>query len=101
MDLPKVRFGNHMITRLICGGNPFCGNSHYSDDMNRDMYNYIEESVQKNPQDVKELLHYLGVSRYLERIGDHATNIAEDIIYLIEGDIVRHHVEDFKPPSGT
>ncbi len=50
MDLPKVRFGNYMITRLICGGNPFCGNSHYSDDMNRDMAQYY------TPERVVEVL---------------------------------------------
>ena len=50
----------------------------------------------KFAESIKELLHYLGVSRHLERIADLITNIAEDIIYMIEGKIVRHHVEDYK-----
>ncbi|MBN2195204.1 MAG: hypothetical protein JW751_20470 [Polyangiaceae bacterium] len=36
------------------------------------------------------LLSHLFVSRHLERIADYATNIAEDVIYLLEGEIVRH-----------
>ena len=66
------------------------------DALNRDMYTTIEQAVQRNPEDIKILLHYLGATRTLERIADHATNIAEDIIYMTEGQIVRHHVEDYQ-----
>jgi len=50
MELPKVPFGSYTITRLICGGNPFCGNSHFSDEMNRDMARYY------TPERVVEVL---------------------------------------------
>lgn len=66
------------------------------DALNREMYTTIEQAVQRNPEDIKVLLHYLGATRTLERIADHATNIAEDIIYMTEGHIVRHHVEDYQ-----
>jgi phosphate transport system protein len=39
---------------------------------------------------VERLLHVLSVVRHLERIGDLATNVAEDVIYNVEGAIVRH-----------
>jgi phosphate transport system protein len=39
---------------------------------------------------VEPALHCFSASRHIERIADHATNIAEDVIYLVEGDIVRH-----------
>jgi phosphate transport system protein len=41
-------------------------------------------------------MQVLSISRHLERIADHATNIAEDVIYMIEGDIIRHRTEEFR-----
>lgn len=40
MTLPTIPFGEYQVTRLIMGGNPLCGNSHYSRAMNRDMADY-------------------------------------------------------------
>lgn len=60
------------------------------DEINRQMYLKIGQAVCKNPEHVERLLSYLSASRHLERIADYATNIAEDVIYLIEGEIVRH-----------
>jgi phosphate transport system protein len=46
--------------------------------------------MQGEPDMVVPALHCFSASRHIERIGDHATNIAEDVIYLVAGDIVRH-----------
>ena len=54
------------------------------------MYAETKARLKKEPENVEALIHILSVSRYLERIADHATNIAEDVIYLIAGDIIRH-----------
>lgn len=59
----------------------------------------MKSVIQKNPEYIEDMTHYPGVSRHLERIADHATNIAEDIIYMIDGNIVRHHVEDYNSHS--
>lgn len=53
-------------------------------------YELFKEQVRRDPDSVEYLLHYLVVSRNLERIADLATNIAEDVIYLNEGKIIRH-----------
>ncbi len=60
------------------------------DRMNEQVYSIIEESIRNDPDHVESYIHLLGVSRQIERIADHASNIAEDVIYLIEGRIVRH-----------
>lgn len=61
------------------------------DAINREMYDKVKGAIRDNPNHVDILIPYLSVSRYLERIADHATNIAEDVIYMIEGEIARHH----------
>ncbi|MBN2202471.1 phosphate transport system regulatory protein PhoU, partial [bacterium] len=60
------------------------------DQMNRDMYQRLRDEVLKDPQAIDRLIQLQSVSRALERIADHTTNIAEDIVYLVEGVIVRH-----------
>ncbi len=65
------------------------------DDMNRQMYVQVKDGIRSHPENIDSLIHILGVSRHLERIADLATNIAEDVIYMVEGEIVRHMTEDF------
>jgi len=65
------------------------------DEINREMYVLIQAEIRKDPDRLESLIHLLSCSRHLERIADHATNIAEDVIYMIEGEIVRHHHEKY------
>lgn len=60
------------------------------DAINKSMYGKVFEKIRANPNDVETLILYLSASRHLERIADYATNIAEDVIYMIDGSIVRH-----------
>jgi phosphate transport system protein len=60
------------------------------DDMNRATFKKVEAEIMQRPEDCGCLIRLLSVSRYLERIADHTTNIAEDVIYLKDGQIVRH-----------
>jgi phosphate transport system protein len=48
------------------------------------------ELIRGNPDEVEQRLMIITACRQLERIGDHAANIAEDVIYLLSGDIIRH-----------
>jgi len=60
------------------------------DDMKRSYSRTITEAMKKSPDDIEILLRYLSVVRALERIADMAVNLAEDVIYVVEGDIIRH-----------
>ncbi len=60
------------------------------DDFNAKNHVEITKNIQKYPERTPYFLKLLGVSRNIERIADYATNIAEDIIYMINGNIVRH-----------
>jgi len=66
------------------------------DAMNRQMYLQVGEGMREHPDQVESLTHLLSVSRHLERIADHATNIAEDVIYMVRGEIVRHQAEQYR-----
>ncbi len=63
------------------------------DELVRRQFERVKASMQVHPDQVDPLVEYLRIFRYLERIADHATNIAEDVLYMVEGEIVRHKEE--------
>lgn len=58
------------------------------------MAELVENHIKKNPAVANQAVALLLVARDLERISDHATNIAEDVIYLIRAKIVKHHLDE-------
>jgi len=54
----------------------------------------IIQGIKDNPDQVETLLRINSVSKHIERIADMATNIAEDVIYMVQGEIVRHRATD-------
>jgi len=60
------------------------------DNIQSNAYSQIKQAMREHPQEMTFLLNLYLISRHLERVADHATNIAEEVIYLIEGEIVRH-----------
>lgn len=60
------------------------------DGFNRNLLKRIEAQMGQEPESVPALMRWANVVRLVERIADYATNIAEDIIYMEQGDIVRH-----------
>ncbi len=60
------------------------------DRYNQEIIEDIVRTMQQAPELVPPGLSLFSATRHLERIADHATNVAEDVIYLVEGEIVRH-----------
>ncbi len=54
------------------------------------MYERVNGAMRENPHQIEQLTHLTNVSRQLERIADHAVNVAKDVLYMAEGEIVRH-----------
>lgn len=62
------------------------------DQMNTDAYRTLSKLIHNEPSQAQQALNVLLIARNLERVGDHATNIAEDVIFWVRGADVRHHL---------
>jgi phosphate transport system protein len=60
------------------------------DELNKQMWDELQNMMMKDAATIQRGLHFLSASRHLERIADLATNIAEDVIYMVDGEVVRH-----------
>ena len=63
------------------------------DELNRSVIDQLHDTMKESTDNIEPAVHCFSASRHLERIADLADNIAEDVIYLVEGDIVRHKHE--------
>jgi phosphate transport system protein len=61
------------------------------DRYNKEIIDELVRLMRQSPENVEAGLSLFSATRHLERIADHATNIAEDVVYLVEGTIIRHH----------
>ena len=60
------------------------------DALNKKAYRDLADQMIRSPESVTRCLHYMVVAKSLERIADHATNIAEEVVYLCEARDIRH-----------
>ena len=70
------------------------------DELHKEMYSQIADGIRRHPDGLDNYINLLAVSRQLERIADHATNIAEDVVYMIDGEIVRHRGDSYYSNQG-
>lgn len=57
------------------------------------MYTTLQDIMRQSPEFIDRAVQILSISRYLERIEDLSTNIAEDVVFMVDGDLIRHQVE--------
>jgi phosphate transport system protein len=81
------------LAREVCAGDDEV------DAIHAGIFPKFERAVLEHPDKVQYYISLVGVSRNLERIADHTTNIAEDVIYMTVGEIVRHRTEEYRPPE--
>jgi phosphate transport system protein len=83
-----------MVNMDVAQASSVCVRDDEVDQIKYDIRVGVEEHIRREPDKVRPLLRLLAVSRNLERIADCATNIAEDVIYMAEGRIIRHGSSD-------
>ncbi|MBM3989350.1 MAG: phosphate transport system regulatory protein PhoU [Planctomycetes bacterium] len=71
------------------------------DGFQRHMFETLTSLMQRDSSTVERAVQVLSVSRHLERIGDSATNIAEDVVFMVEGDVIRHQPRGRLHRAGT
>ncbi|HWA98557.1 MAG TPA: phosphate signaling complex protein PhoU [Pirellulales bacterium] len=64
------------------------------DALNKEIQAAIREHLKQSPEQVDCWLRWISVVKHIERMADMATHVAEDVIYMVEGDIVRHRTEE-------
>lgn len=70
------------------------------DRLNRTVIIELKQLMKDDSLMVDPAMHCFSATRHIERIGDQAENIAEDVIYVVDGDIIRHKHEDFGVHGG-
>jgi phosphate transport system protein len=73
-----------------------CRQDDIVDSLNREIIDDLLQLMKRSPELVEPAMQLFSASRHVERVADHATNIAEDVVYLVEGEIIRHRAEFWK-----
>lgn len=65
------------------------------DDLNRQLHRELSSYMVERPTTISRCLHLMVISKSLERVADHATNVAEEVVYLYEAKDIRHSGQKF------
>ncbi|OFV98333.1 MAG: phosphate transport system regulatory protein PhoU [Acidobacteria bacterium RIFCSPLOWO2_12_FULL_54_10] len=99
MAVASMRMVKESLESFVNGDNQsarrICIEDDIVDEYNREVIDEVWKMMKSNPATIERGSHLFSVSRHLERIADHATNIAEDVVYMVEGKIIRHRAESY------
>jgi phosphate transport system protein len=70
-----------------------CERDDLVDGLNDQVFRELLTYMNSDPQTITRSIHLMIVCRCLERIGDHATNIAEDVIFMLDARVIKHHAD--------
>ena len=73
-----------------------CERDDKMDNLNDQIFRELLTYMLQDPKTIERAVDLILVGRNLERIADHATNICEDVIYMVDGKIIKHHIEERK-----
>jgi phosphate transport system protein len=83
------------LARSVCKRDDLV--DHLNDQIFRELLTYMMQ----DPKMIPRAVHLMIVSRCLERIADHATNIAEDVIFMVNALVIKHHADAKKMDGGN
>lgn len=99
IDIPKMaEWSQKMVAESLDAfvrrdsglGRKVCADDDFIDDLNKQIFRELLSFMIEDPRFISTAIRISFISKYLERIADHATNIAELAVYLVEGKIIRH-----------
>jgi phosphate transport system protein len=78
-----------------------CRRDDLVDSLNDQIFRELLTFMMAEPTTIPRAVDLMLVGRHLERIADHATNIAEDVIYMVKGETIKHHADERQEPGTT
>ena len=100
IDIPRMaEITKNMVKEVLdafVSGDPdlaraVCERDDQVDDLNDQVFRELLSYMIADPKTITRAVHLIIVSKYLERIADHATNIAEGVIFMVKARVIKHH----------
>jgi phosphate transport system protein len=107
IDIPRMaEITKNMVKEVLdafVSGDPdlaggVCERDDQVDDLNDQVFRELLSYMLADPKTITRAVHLIIVSKYLERIADHATNIAEGVIFMVKARVIKHHA--YSKPDG-